>query len=431
MGIQVHRIEEPGESELFSQSGATWSRFDYFHWDEIEPTNLPPDSYFWETVNEEALKAATQGKFTTIGIILYSPDWAQKYKDTACGPIAEKAFDDFADFMGALVSRYSQPPFNVKYWEVGNEPDVDHSFVPGNSGYGCWGEKEDPNYGGGYYGEMLKAVYPAVKAADPEAKLLVGGLLMDCDPVNPPETSPNSGELKDCTSSKFLEGILTAGAGDSFDGISYHAYDYYYGAPGSYGNEGWHSAANVTGPTLIAKTRYIQSVLESEGILDKELLNTEVAVICGRDGNEPICKADDFTNTKAYYIAQAYAAALAEGIRANIWYSLTGWRGSGLVDQNLTPTSAYEAYQFIASELDGAQYQGPVDEYEGVMGYKFTNKGKAIWLVWSLDQESHKITLPVAYQAAYDVFGNPVADDSLSSKELEVSISPVFIEWVD
>jgi hypothetical protein len=278
---------------------------------------------------------------------------------------------------------------------------------------------------------MLKAVYPAVKAADPEAKLLVGGLLMDCDPVNPPETAPNSGELKDCTSSKFLEGILMAGAGDSFDGVSYHAYDYYYGAPGSYGNDGWHSSANTTGPALIAKTSYLKSILESKGITGKELLNTEIAILCGRDGNEPICKADDFTNTKAYYIAQAYAAARAEGIRANIWYSLTNWRGSGLVDSNLSPTRAYEAYQFTASELDGAQYQEPVNEYEGVMGYKFTNKGKAIWLVWSIDQEPHKIKLPVAYQAAYDVFGNPVADTGLSNKELEVSIAPVFIEWVD
>jgi hypothetical protein len=182
---------------------------------------------------------------------------------------------------------------------------------------------------------------------------------------------------------------------------------------------------------LIAKAEYLKSVLESEGLTDKELLNTEVAILCGRDGTDPICRADDFNNTKAYYVAQAYAAASAEGIRANIWYNLTGWRGSGLVDQNLEPTRAYQAYQFTANELDGAHYQGPVDGYEGVMGYQFTNKGKAIWLVWSLDQETHQITLPVAYQAAFDVFGEPVVDDGLSSKEVEVSIAPVFIEWVD
>jgi hypothetical protein len=40
------------------------------------------------------------------------------------------------------------------------------------------------NFGGEYYGNMLKIVYPAIKSADPQAQVLVGGLLLDCDPVN-------------------------------------------------------------------------------------------------------------------------------------------------------------------------------------------------------------------------------------------------------
>ena len=38
----------------------------------------------------------------------------------------------------------------------------------------------DPYYGGGYYAEMLKIVYPQIKAADPEAQILIGGLLLFC-----------------------------------------------------------------------------------------------------------------------------------------------------------------------------------------------------------------------------------------------------------
>ena len=86
---------------------------------------------------------------------------------------------------------------------------------------------------------------------------------MDCDPVNPPEITKDSGQLRDCTSSKFLEGILEAGAGDSFDGVSFHAYDYYYGDLGVYGNEGWHSAATTTGPVLIAKSRFYKVIFDS------------------------------------------------------------------------------------------------------------------------------------------------------------------------
>ena len=88
--------------------------------------------------------------------ILFTPAWAQKYPGVACGPISEDALDDFAEFMAALVSRYSQPPYNVRYWEIGNEPDIDRTLVDSQSIYGCWGEKDDPYYGGKYYGEMLK-----------------------------------------------------------------------------------------------------------------------------------------------------------------------------------------------------------------------------------------------------------------------------------
>ena len=62
----------------------------------------------------------------------------------------------------------------------------------------------------------------------------------------------------------------------------------------------------------------------------------------------------DFTDTKANYIAQSNAAAHAEGLRVNMWYSLTGWRGSGLVDEELEPLPAYQAYQFSATQLENA-----------------------------------------------------------------------------
>ena len=45
--------------------------------------------------------------------------------------------------------------------------------------FGCWDDPEDAYYGGEYYAEMLKVVYPVIKEADPEAKVLFGGLLYE------------------------------------------------------------------------------------------------------------------------------------------------------------------------------------------------------------------------------------------------------------
>ena len=51
-------------------------------------------------------------------------------------------------------------------------------------GYGCWGVRTDPYYGGRAYGDMLKVVYPAIKASNPAVQVLHGSLLLD-RPYNP------------------------------------------------------------------------------------------------------------------------------------------------------------------------------------------------------------------------------------------------------
>lgn len=428
MGLHVNRMAQDIQKQRFGESGAYWSRLDYMHWDSIEPKNTVPKNYLWETVNEADLLAAQENGGETIAYILFAPGWAEKYPGFACGPISREALDDFAEFMSEVVRRYSAPPYNVKYWEIGNEPDIDRSLVDSHSFYGCWGEIGDPFYGGEYYAEMLKAVYPAVKAVDPASKVIVGSLVLDCDPVNPPETATGSGELRDCTPSRFLEGILEAGGGAYFDGVGFHAYDYYYGQLGSYGGAGWRSSSDTTGPVLIAKARFLKSLLTKFGYPDKELLNTELAVLCGRTGKEDYCLDDDFVNTKAFYIAQANAAALAEGLRANIWYSLTGWRGSALMDNNGAPNVAFEAFQYAASLLDNATYEGRVEGARGIMGYKFINNGRSYWLVWSLDGQDHTLSLPKEPAALMDVYGKPL-EGKIAGDDLLVSVAPIYIQW--
>ena len=162
--------------------------------------------------------------------------------------------------MEEAVTRYSKPPYNVKYWELGNEPDVDPANMPPNAVYGCWGNINDPYYGGGYYAELLKAIYPRIKVADPDAQVLIGGLLLDCDPTNPP-IDANTGLPRNCTPSRFLEGILLNGGGEFFDSVSFHAYDYYGSNLGEYSNANWHSSWNTTGPVLTAKVNYLRKLL--------------------------------------------------------------------------------------------------------------------------------------------------------------------------
>jgi hypothetical protein len=138
----IHNMSSTRDLSMLTQAGGYWIRFDKILWDAIEPVNQDPPVYYWGTINETALANVSAAGDGVIALIQYAPRWAQKIPGIVCGPFSEQAFDEFARFMYALVSRYSQPPYGVKYWEIGNEPDIDPSLVAHDSGFGCWGGSE-------------------------------------------------------------------------------------------------------------------------------------------------------------------------------------------------------------------------------------------------------------------------------------------------
>jgi hypothetical protein len=423
-GIELHNITENGGLGVLRNTNTYWIRNNGLFWEDVEPIE---GNRNWEALAklDTELQAASEQGYEVILIIRKAPEWARMVPDYNCSPIKPEKIAAFANFMHDVVVKYSASPYHVKYWELGNEPDVDHKFIRPNMPFGCWGDDQEEHYGGSYYAEMLKADYPQIKAADPEAQVLVGGLLLDCDPVIPPETSPGSGEYKNCSSSKFFEGILQNGGGDFFDGVSFHAYDYYFGEFAKYGNSNWHSSWDTTGPTLITKANYLQSLLGAYGYPEKFLINTETAVICGSDGTEPQCQAEEFDRTKANYAAQSFSAALAEGLRGNVWYSITGWRGSGLVKSDLQPTFASTGYQFSLHMLENVAYLGPISEFPGAFGYKFRKDGQDFWVVWGIQETPQSIDLPEVPQAIYDVYGNPLP----VSQTIELTLNVIYLEF--
>ena len=138
-----------------------------------------------------------------------------------------------------------------------------------------------------------------------------------------------------------------------------------------------------------------------------------------------ICFQDDWPNTKAYYLVQTYTTAATLGLRANIWYSLKGWRGSGLIDQNGMPTPAYQALVFNNQELLTATPWGEVTLYSGVKGFAFQRDGRLLWILWSLDGQDHSIPLGSTPGAVYDIYGESLTPD----ENITITLSPIYIEW--
>ncbi len=105
------------------------------------------------------------------------------------------------------------------------------------------------------------------------------------------------------------------------------------------------------------------------------------------------------------------------GLKANIWYSVTGWRSSGLVSPTRKPLPVFDSYRFSIQELDQAVFQRAIDDYPGLSGYEFERDGSKVWLIWSLEDAGRTIRLLEAPDAVYDVFG-------LLSRQIGIYLSP-------
>jgi hypothetical protein len=401
--------------------GAFWVRVPAFSWRDIEPTHYTTPVYDWSTIDDAALQNLSSLGFRIIGTLKYTPSWAQMYPpSTYCGPVAETYLDEFAQFVQNLVARYSVPPYNILYWEIGNEPDVDPSLVPGDSNYGCWGDKTKTFYGGKYYAKMLKSVYPAVKAANPNAQLLIGGLLMDCDPTHPPPG-------KNCTPTTFFEGILYNGGGPYFDIVGFHAYAYYYDSLISdETNPNW----SFRGGAVLGKINFLREVM-AKYYVSKPIIHTEGSLICP-ESNQTQCvpPIPEFYQEQADYTVRLYVRNWAQGLIGTIWYDMGGpggsWRYASLLNADLTPKPSYYAYQFLTQELRGGTYNRQITTYSGLSVFEFSARWRTVWVAWAPDELPHTMILPANVLQVLDKYGNLIQP---TNGQLTIK-SPVYIELV-
>ena len=409
-GVEMDSVSDGSLLDLASDAGVRWVRRNGVFWNEIEAVEGVRN---WSVMAdlESEMALLNRNGMQLVLIVRGVPEWARTDDGYVCGPIARAKFTAFASFMGELVRRYSQPPYNVRYWELGNEPDA--PFISYTSPFGCWGDPGNRFYGGTEYGKMLKAIYPEVKAADPDAQVLVGGLLLDCDPNYPPPG-------KSCTMSKFLEGILVEGAGQSFDGVSFHSYDYYDNSLGMYSNKNWNGSSATTGPILDIKAGYLNSVLEHYNLPDKYLMVTESALVC----NNVYGCGSNYEPTKAIYIAQSYVESMASRVSSSIWYSYTNnWKSTSLIESS-NPKPAYYAFQNANQRFYNAVFRQKTS-IEGLSVYEFTRNGDRVWIAWSMDGQEHLLSLPDTPVRMWDLFGSPIPP----SREFSIGIQPVYLEW--
>ncbi|OAN42866.1 hypothetical protein A6A03_03885 [Chloroflexus islandicus] len=409
---------EPNTGWLYSSSvypqaanlGAHWVRLNTLSWREAQPTAGSPIN--WNATSfqqfEREVQAANSLGLQVMAVIDDHPSWATN-SDKICAAILDEYHDEFAAFARAVVAKYSQHPYYVRYWELGNEPDVDPRLVPANSPFGCWGDMNDEYYGGERYGRMLRVVTPAIRAADPGSKVIFGGLLL----ARPANTNHTDGKPFN-----FLAGALRAGAGPYFDILAFHTYPTYFERTGvshidfDLDAQSMGGAWVSRGGTTVGKARFLREVMQQYGI-NKPLFLNETGLRCDNRYSSCETQPTAYEQAKANHLIRSSMRAIADGVENYIWYTLQGpgWSSTGLLDGSQQPRPAYIAMKTAIERLNEVRLPPqPFTGYgAGTEAYRFRGNGFVLDVVWSVDSTLRQITLPAtSFIAAYTRDGAPI-----------------------
>ena len=179
-------------AHLINDLGFDWGK-GFVNWGTVEPE---AGEFRW--VDPDNVVEALSNQDVKILLRVHgTPSWARPADSLLSRPPTD--IDDFSRFMTALATRYKG---QVAAYEIWNEPNLNYE----------WGNQlPDP----AAYAAMLKAAYTAVKAVDPEALIITGGL------STTGHGSPTAyGDLA------FLQGMYDAGAKGYFDAFGSHPYPF-------------------------------------------------------------------------------------------------------------------------------------------------------------------------------------------------------------
>jgi hypothetical protein len=345
------------------ESGASWIRR-VASWATIEPQNTTPENYDWSSVDEE-VKLAAEKCWPILLLVEHNPEWASSLRE---GPLNKTSVDELAQLMGAMAERYdgdgtADAPGSpkVKYFEMYNEPDAG-----GSGANNRWG------YVGGQYAAMLKAVYPAVKNANPQAQVVFGGVAFDWF-----TDSSSPGPFV----RRFMDDVLSSGGGAYFDLMNYHFYPLF--------GWNWTKQFPSDGPGLVEKTAALRAVMQKYNV-DKPIIISEA----GWHNNSGPGIAYGSNTVQIRMVVQIYTQAKAANIPMLAWWPLADPGGSYPNDSGLVTTAAegpvtrkpaYAAYQVFMRELGSAKYISEISVAADVKVYQLRDeaKGRTIYVAWT------------------------------------------------
>jgi hypothetical protein len=254
-----------------------------FEWKRVEPSR---GVYDWPKFDQTVELERAHG-IAVLGKLVYGSLWSNSAPGGT--PASSAVFyppsniQDYVDYAVATVHRYKD---RVHAWEIWNE----ENYV------GYW--RPAPN--AAKYTQLLKATYSAIKAEDPTATVVLGGL----------STGPDA---------SFLRGIRDNGGWGSFDVLAIHSY--VTGTPDGSAYERWITDA--------------KNIVASYG--SKPIWITEFgwSSYAGSGGTS--------TGDQKYFLERAYEIASQAGVQGIFWFEM--------VNRGTNATSELDNWGVLNSDL--------------------------------------------------------------------------------
>ncbi len=383
--------------------GAQWVRL-AFAWSSVEPVDTTPEYFDWSRWDSE-VSSATSAGVSVVATVHGNPSWAAEY---AGGPLYPEHVADFVELMQAAAERYDGDGYMdaagspvIQHWELYNEPDGASIFLA-EAGYGFWGDY------GVEYADLFRQVYPVVKAANPAAKLLIGGLayerFREDDPGNPYVR-------------QFLDDFLTAGGGDYIDVFNFHYYPGFADVWEPYGRE------------LIGKTAYFRSMLSGYGL--------SMPIVCTEIGEHSDISRGGSDETQSRYVVKSFVWTMAADLDYTTWFALRDITDGypylyGLLDPSWQRKSSFYAFRTTAEQLGGALFVGAMSAgelgYTQAEGYAFVDHGQDVYVVWMKDEATRSVTFEGSAALVVAKYGSQSSvndgDDGTADGLVTVNVGP-------
>ena len=380
--VMYDNVDDAAGRQKMQEAGSKWVTT-VLPWSVIEPTK---GNYDWSSFDAKAQNAKAAGMDVFV-LFFSNPAWAAALPG---GPLTDTR--DLVDFMTLAAERYDCDGTDdalgspcVHYWSFYAEPD-NGDLGQAYEGKGYWG------HNGAGFAAMLFQVSPAIHAANPQAKVLIGGLAYDW-------FEEESGPFV----RSFLTDTLTTlngypgGAPAYIDAVAFHFYP----------------ISGARWPTIREKALEVRGIMERHGAGDLPLL-------CPETGFWSSSKFGSSEQKQAQWLAQMYVRGVSVGIPFLSWYQvfdiaeaggvddLYPDRTSGLLRKDGALKPSYYAYRTMTQELAWARYLRSLQQADAE-GYVFRMpNGREKTVAWATITQANVI-FPYTRLRWVDTLGNAQA----------------------